>query len=75
MGSIRTRGSFWAAVEELNLSSYIGESIIITISTQYGNLILYIGEAIITTMYLYIQYGNFISVPQPQPSLGEHWDM
>ena len=30
---------FWVAVKELNLSYYIGETLLFTIYTHYGNLI------------------------------------
>ena len=30
---------YWAAVKELKLSSYIGETLLLTIYTHYGNLI------------------------------------
>ena len=30
---------FWAAVKELNLSYYIGETLLFTMYTHYGNLI------------------------------------
>ena len=32
-------GGFWVAVKELNLSYYIGETLLFTIYTHYGNLI------------------------------------
>ena len=31
--------TFWVAVKELNLSYYIGETLLFTIYTHYGNLI------------------------------------
>ena len=40
---------YWVAVEELKLSYYIGETLLFTLYTHYGNL---------------------ISVPYQQPSLG-----
>ena len=45
-GTIRV---YWVAVKELKLSYHIGETLLFTIYTHYGNL---------------------ISVPQQQPSLG-----
>ena len=34
-----TCGNFWVAVKELKLSYYVGETLLIPVYTQYGNLI------------------------------------
>ena len=38
-GNSKSLGLFWVAVKELNLSYYIGETLLFTIYTHYGNLI------------------------------------
>ena len=35
----KNRVEYWVAVKELKLSYYIGETLLFTIHTQYGNLI------------------------------------
>ena len=37
--ALGTRANSWVAVKELNLSYYIGETLLFTIYTHYGNLI------------------------------------
>ena len=39
LGGIERGSKNWFAVKELNLSYYIGETLLFTIYTHYGNLI------------------------------------